>query len=452
MPTGSNGLDSLARLCRHILTPRAGETVTAHRRHPLSSFRVTAAEGFRVAGRKPTGCLRPGASGHRISDTDIFFSKGLAMAEPTSKFQPQTLDFVARNARTADRIAKILGISPALLVGAVANEHDTRFNPDLYWKETGAIGQKLGDVLATVDLFNKEPIGHQEIEQNYNQLRAGEENWLGKLRNPAMVDVGPGNIRISTAVDLLHEYAEQHPDDDPLALKKYLGRYDALRDDLLKFDKPDTSLAMAGLMTKKAAPFFENIDSAAWQRLTPQQQEALGVMYYKMGPETLEKNISERRRKLNGAEFNFNPYGDGGEQHLNNSAGIAGALTVGRVQGEDAVPYVPEDEITKMRSGSGAEKADPGFTYDGHAAVSKMRGGLEGYRGYDTPRERLAPEQVASSPSAGDLRDTRETRQQWPGGRAHSTATPPASDRDRFWQDKVPGRGDFVNVLRRWPG
>ncbi|MGE6786334.1 hypothetical protein ACQKGL_27825 [Ensifer adhaerens] len=175
-------------------------------------------------------------------------------------------------------------------------------------------------------------------------------------------------------------------------------------------------------------------------------------MYYKMGPETLEKNISERRRNLNGAEFNFNPYGDGGEQHLNNSAGIAGALTVGRAQGENAVPYVPEDAITKMPSGSGRAKTDPGFTYDGRAVISRMRGGLEGYRGYDTPRERLAPEHVASSPPTENLHDRRETRQQWPRGRAHSTTPPPASNRDRFWQDRVPGRGDFGNVLQKWPG
>lgn len=346
------------------------------------------------------------------------------MAEPTSKFQPQTLDFIARNARAADRVARILGISPQLLIGAVANEHDTRFNADLSFKGTGAVAQKIGDVAATVDLINKVPIDHQDIEQNYDDLRNGKKNWFGKLGNPAMVDVGPGNVRIGTAIDLLQDYAKQHPEGDPLELKKYLGNYDTLRDDLLKFDKPDASLAMAGLMTSKAAPFFENIDQAAWHRLTAKQQEALGVMYYKMGPRTLEKNINDRRAKLNGAAFEFNPSGDGGEQHLNNLDGIDNAMHVGRIQGENAVPHVPEDELdpfpytgffdTRKRTAlPGPFLTNPEFTYDGRAAVSKSRGQLLPHRGFDTPRERLALEHDAPQ-TLESLHEKREMQQMWP--------------------------------------
>jgi hypothetical protein len=378
------------------------------------------------------------------------------MAEPTSKFQPETLDFIARNARAVDRIAKILGVPPELLIGAVANEHDTRFNPDLFWKGTGPIVQKLGDVAATVDLLNREPIDHEDIDQNYHALRKGERNSFGKLGNPATVDVGPGNIRISTAIDLLHEYAEQHPvhEDDPLELKKYLGHYDALRDDLLKFDKPETTLALAGLMTRKAAPFFESIDSAAWRRLAPEQQHALGVMYYKMGPQTLEKNINERRRKLNGAVFSFNPHGDGGEQHLNNLRGINNALRIGRIQGENVVPHVPEDELVNMRSVNGPviprsawqgpRRTNPEFTYDGRAAVLKMRGELDGYRGFDTPRERRALEREAPPSSLGSVHDKRDA-QQWP-----TKWAPPFSGLARYWQNKEPDRDSLRNVVLSW--
>ncbi|PLU13031.1 hypothetical protein BMJ31_27590 [Sinorhizobium medicae] len=292
------------------------------------------------------------------------------MAEPTSKFQPETLDFIARNARKADLVAKILDLPANALIGAVANEFDTRHNPDLTLTTSGAAGQWLGDRLSQRNAPNPLEIDHRDLEEGYNTTKKVKNlepgwwekftpDWLSKswdkihekATNPAAVDVGPGNIRIETAIDLLKAYTAQHPDegDDPLALKKYVGRYDLLRDDLLDFNNPDTSLAFSGLMVERAEPFFVGQNKDSWNRLSPDERDALRIMYYKMGPGTLSKNIAKRRAEAqkNGQQYNLNPYGDGGEQHLNNLPGIDNALHLGRVQGERAIPHVPESVLEK---------------------------------------------------------------------------------------------------------
>ncbi|KSV89775.1 hypothetical protein [Sinorhizobium sp. GL28] len=413
------------------------------------------------------------------------------MAEPTSRFQPKTLDFIARNPRAADRIARILGTTPEAILGAVANEFDTRQNPELNWKSIGWAHQAAADFLAGFS-------DHDDLARNYDELSRfgppeppgafdsivsaidsfGEElPFVGgvvkdlndgaarikrKLRNPALVDVGPGNIQLKTAMDLLKQYETENPDGDPLNLKKYSGDLGMLRGDLLNFEDPQTTLAMAGLMTRNADGFFVGQDEAAWRRLPKDKQDAMRVMYYKMGPATLARNIARSKGQAAAANrvFDFNPYGDGGEQHLNNLNGIKNAIHVGRIQGENTAPHVPEDELVKAPSRvgpavppsgwPGPRRVNPQFTYDGRAAVSGMRGELDPYQGFDTPKERLALEREARQPSLESLHDKREAQQMSPTRWASSPATPPVSDLERFWQNKVPDLDDIFNAVRTW--
>lgn len=86
------------------------------------------------------------------------------MAEPTSKFTSETTDFVARNAWQAERIAKEPEISSNALMGAIANEHDTRFNPDLSFDTRGSTGQWVGDWLESGQT-------HQKNFENYNAVK-----------------------------------------------------------------------------------------------------------------------------------------------------------------------------------------------------------------------------------------------------------------------------------------
>lgn len=405
--------------------------------------------------------------------------KGYSMAEPTSKFQPETLDYIARNARKVDEVARKLGISPEAIIGAVANEYDTRYNPELSFDRRGGTGQALGDFFSRYSIwdgFND----HQDIKDNYEFINRRDQDkkftdifmdFPGRFANPAMVDVGPGNIRIATAIDLLNQYAARYPDEnnDPLGIKKYMGNYDKLRDDLLDFKNPDTTLAFAGLMTKSADAFFLAQDKAAWGRLSPDERDALRIMYYKIGPDKLSDNIGKKQteaKKVN-RDYNFNPYGDGGEQHLNNLEGVRNALHLGRIQGDGVMPYVPEDELVTDSRGGGLTGINAQYTYDAHAAALKRQKSLEDYAGFDTPRERLGalglnretkPRDAAAlglgsgttAPLASVSSPVSSGRERPKGDNPDQPGRTPSSNAERFWDGFVRGRASLKDILARW--
>jgi subtilisin-like proprotein convertase family protein len=260
------------------------------------------------------------------------------MAEPTSPFTQETTDFIARNAVEAEAVAKELGLSANALMGAVANEHDTRFNQDLIFDSRGGTLQWAADALVAQFADN------EDIIDNYNNLKRGIANPGGKLNNFAMIDVGPGNIRIETAIDVLNDYLVAHPDDgdDPLSLKQYRGDYYKLAMALEDFVTTDATFAIAGLVIAKADHFFSSKDQAAWGRLTADEQDASRVMFYKIGPDRLSQNIDRRiiDARQNGIQFDFNPHGDGGQQHLNNVNAINNAMKSGGV-GSSGNPSAP---------------------------------------------------------------------------------------------------------------
>jgi len=258
------------------------------------------------------------------------------MAEATSLFTQGTTDFIVQNALKANTVANKLGISSLALMGAVANELDTRYNRDL------AFGTRGGAVQNFADRWVKFWGNNKNLADNYNGLKRGVERFGGKLNNMALIDVGPGNIKIATAIDMLNDYiaAHQGASDDPLNLKQYDGNYYKLAMDLENFVDTDATFAFAGLVIAKADNFFSSKDSGAWNRLTSDEQDAARVMFYKMKPDTLSQNIDKRiaDAKKTGAQFDFDLHGDGGQQHLNNLAIINAGMQLG---GSWALPQFP---------------------------------------------------------------------------------------------------------------
>ncbi|MBB3444229.1 hypothetical protein [Rhizobium sp. BK379] len=249
------------------------------------------------------------------------------MAEPVSLFTGATTDFIVRNAFRADDVSKKLGISANALMGAIANEHDTRFNQDLIFDMRG------GTIQASADAFLAGFFNNQDIIDNYNNLKIGVTNAFGKFGNPAMMDVGPGNIKIATAIDVLNDYLAAHQglSEDPLNLRQYDRNYYKLAMDMEDFVTTDATFAIAGLVIAKADNFFRSKDPAAWSRLTSDEQDAARVMFYKIGPDILSQTIDRRIADANqaGARFDFNPRGDGGQQHLNNLGLINAGMQLG---------------------------------------------------------------------------------------------------------------------------
>lgn len=247
------------------------------------------------------------------------------MAEPTSTFARQTKQYIERVAPWAKEAADRLGVPATAILGAVANEYDTRFNPDLTFDIRGGAGQAFGDWVGSGR-------SHENIKNDYDDVKSGN-TWGPKFLHPAMIDVGPGNVRIETAIDLLEDYLASHRSDgrDPLELRQYENNYDKLVDDILDFNQPKATMAFAGLMVAKADAFFKDKNAAAWDRLSDDEKDALRVTYYKLGPEMLSKNIDRKALETDeaGVDFNYNPYGDGGAQHLKNVDAVKQALERG---------------------------------------------------------------------------------------------------------------------------
>lgn len=246
-------------------------------------------------------------------------------SQPATKFTGETRKFITRHAATAQRVADKLGVSRNAVIGAVANEYDTRHNPDLAADVRGAL-QGTGDWWVSGNT-------HQQLLDYYNAIKVREPDWWQKPLNAASMDVGPGNIRVETAIDLLREYDAEHiaRGDDPLHLAKYVDHYDTLLKDLSDFDKTDTTFAFAALKVRNADRFFFDKDSTAWNRISDDVKDALRVTYYKMGEKTLSRNIDQRiaRSRRKKEQFDFDPHGDGGQQHLNNLEVILRAIMEG---------------------------------------------------------------------------------------------------------------------------
>ena len=135
-------------------------------------------------------------------------------SQPATKFTGETRTFITRHAATAQRVADKLGVSRNAVIGAVANEYDTRNNPDL------ALGMRGGTAQAGGDWW----VSDSTQSRTARQLR-----MPSKLAMPIGVKNGEiqqwlmSGLEISgwrRQIDLLKDYDAQHiaRGDDPLHL------------------------------------------------------------------------------------------------------------------------------------------------------------------------------------------------------------------------------------------
>ncbi|WP_136659165.1 hypothetical protein [Nitratireductor sp. XY-223] len=218
-------------------------------------------------------------------------------------------------------VAKELGVSPTAIVGAVANEYDTR-------KKFNVGKQAIADGFANIWSF--------EHLQSRKMKPSGGTPGIGyKIMSPRKIDVGPGNIRVDAAISMVQDYVKRYEGTkmDPLGLLKYRNDYNGLVDDLLNFENSRASYAIAGLFLAKGQKLLKRKSLQAWERLSPDQKDALLVTYYKIGEERIKRNIDKRLNPSNRSpeSFAYNPRGDGSQQHLNNAENLKKWLKLPRL-------------------------------------------------------------------------------------------------------------------------
>lgn len=223
-------------------------------------------------------------------------------------------------------VASKLGINPAAVAGAIAEElDDARRRGDLEYGLWAAKWARL------------KVMSHNDIAQAYDRFEADlakdprlgyqvPKGWwaLGKQKfnYPTLLDIGMGKIRLHTAIRMLREYNRDHPNSDPLDLKKYNNAYDRLASDL-EAPEQDATAVFAGLVVAEATRWFETKAPDVWAKLDPAEQAALITDYYNLGREAIVHRYQEDMRR----DGRYTPgFGDSGKSHKANAQRVWRAL------------------------------------------------------------------------------------------------------------------------------
>ena len=235
-------------------------------------------------------------------------------------FKESTFEYIKSQAERAKAIANELGAADVTAQGIL-----------------GAIGEEY-ESLGTVDKIQTARVSafsHEEIKSNYDSVvkdkqilsdvvSAGSiKKGLIKWDNPVLNDVGPGNIKILTAIDLLAKYNTANPEQDPLGLKGYNGDYKSLVSDLSD-EKNSASLKFAALMLQEGRAFYAERAGAAWASYDQDTQDAVLITYYNNGREWATARADKFASDNPGGQYAPKPGGgvSGGEVYLENAAQI----------------------------------------------------------------------------------------------------------------------------------
>src|SRR2546423_8602072 len=112
-------------------------------------------------------------------------------------YKSGTFDYVKSISSSANSVAQIMGLSANALVGSIANEYNAR-----YLTAWETFVQWSADVVAKTTSESR-LLSNLETVKDWPESAATSADWSTKFQNPALIDVGPGNIQIKTATKLL---------------------------------------------------------------------------------------------------------------------------------------------------------------------------------------------------------------------------------------------------------
>ncbi len=219
-----------------------------------------------------------------------------------------------------DQVSTVIGISAGAIAGAMAEENTAYGNGD--W---------------VLDQF-VDYLTHDQLKEDY-EFVDGDANpdLLDKLVHRTLIDAGPANIKVYTAIRLVNKYAIVYPE---LQLDAYLEDYSVLVDDLLNKDS-SLSATIYGLYLKEAEDWFKNniegIYAGKWDSLPQEFRDALLVTYTNLGKKGME-DAKEDLYKSKGLPYEPQPglTVSGGMNHLLNAKEIGQKIGI-EGYGDDVV-------------------------------------------------------------------------------------------------------------------
>jgi hypothetical protein len=203
---------------------------------------------------------------------------------------------MARLRDVAKPYADLLGVDPYLVVGGPAEELDTIRRTDPIGDALSFVGNPFLDVRARNYFWGD----HNAISQDLEDVRKVDQsrgvNAWKKLWHPVLADLGPGNIKLAHAIELLRRYNQRFPDSDPLQLKeKYNFDYKSLGHDLADWGNLDTTARFAVLDAADAVAFFQREAPRTWANADKFRKLGLVSTYYNRGREQMVRDAREER-------------------------------------------------------------------------------------------------------------------------------------------------------------
>ena len=210
-------------------------------------------------------------------------------------YAEQAFSYVASQKATIDNVASVLGIRGTAIAGAMAEEHDSIVGSGLVNRNLhlGLDGYAISELKSHDDVMAAYPQA-KNVEAARVAANQPQTLW-DKLTNPALIDAGPANIKIATAVDLMQGYKRDYLDKgvDPLDMAKYDQHYDVLVRDMANMSG-DLTPKLTGLMLKEAKEFFNGYAHPDfWNSQTPDFQDAVYITYFNNGRAAIEKKYRE---------------------------------------------------------------------------------------------------------------------------------------------------------------
>jgi RTX calcium-binding nonapeptide repeat (4 copies) len=236
-------------------------------------------------------------------------------------------------------------------------------------------------------------LSNQRLLDSYNDVKLGKLDVFSKMNHalakqlyPSLLDVGPANIQIQTAMRLLENYISANPSTDPLTIKAYASNLRQLALDLM--DKQSAATAkFAGLMTIEGEKWLiENTSN--WAALNTDQKSGLIIYYFNVGKDYMDSKVAAN----GGVDIDVNYSGtDIALEFVQNKTALATALATTSIapgssyggpvafvnvttEGNDVIYAVAANSgpVNSLRGGSdifsvGDDLANSAFSVDGGA-------------------------------------------------------------------------------------
>jgi hypothetical protein len=200
---------------------------------------------------------------------------------PTA-YDQRAISFIEQNQHKIQAVGRLVNVSPTALAGSIARETTSSDRGSLLRR----IGRKLGHVAERFYSEERLEIEYQETVENVTKKPGAMDGnpALGYISEPVRRDMGPGSIKLYTAMRIIQQYVKT-PEGKAAGFGQY-GPHDLKKvmRDLWDPNNPLT-INVEGFVIREGQAFFagKTIDGVNWEALSQQQKDAALTAYSTLG-------------------------------------------------------------------------------------------------------------------------------------------------------------------------